>query len=409
MRTRMGWLALLLTAGVTLAPNVVRGQELPPEDPVFPMPLGRPDKGGLYTAGEFMFWRQTNPLKQQGIAVRGLLDFDGSITADLNGIVVTPTNAPAQIVPGTPMPGTFIGSGATALDAEQAAGPSSYQPGFRLTLGWKFRDGSAIEFSWLNLAQTRYNAVASIVPPNFNPGANLADSFLFAPVFNFPDAFAGEPNKLALGNPLAAFGIWNAANTMSIQFTQRYTQYDLNGRLPIFETDYCRCYGLVGFRYSKLWENFKWRTVSESFSGQSGQDDVAIYQNIVSNNMYGPDIGLGYDWYMGHGFGVAVEGHAGALVDFVHKVAKYERADFFIGNKRANRDYKFVPELYANLNLYWYPFQGVEVRVGYNLMSFFNTVSAAHPVSFNYGSLDPTYQQTYRFFDGFNVGIGFIF
>ena len=36
-------------------------------------------------------------------------------------------------------------------------------------------------------------------------------------------------------------------------------------------------------------------------------------------------------------------------------------------------------------------------------------VSAAHPVSFNYGSLDPTYQQTYRFFDGFNVGIGFIF
>ena len=42
-------------------------------------------------------------------------------------------------------------------------------------------------------------------------------------------------------------------------------------------------------------------------------------------------------------------------------------------------------------------------------MSFFNTVSAAHPVSFNYGSLDPTYQQTYRFFDGFNVGIGFIF
>src|SRR5262249_2821708 len=71
--------------GEALPPRVVGGQEVPPlTDPTFPLPLyhDRPEKGGFYAAAEFMYFRQTNPLDHQVIAVRGLLDFDGSITAD---------------------------------------------------------------------------------------------------------------------------------------------------------------------------------------------------------------------------------------------------------------------------------------------------------------------------------------
>jgi hypothetical protein len=409
MRTRIGWLALLLTAGVALAPTNVRGQESPRPDPVWPVPLGDPGRSGFYTAAEFVYFRQTNPLKSQIIAIRGLLDFDGSITADLFGQEVFPIGSPPVILPATAMPGSFIGSGNVALNAEQAAGPQTYQPGFRLTAGWRFEDRSAIEFSWMSLTEAKFSAVASIVPGNLNPGPNLADSFLFAPVFNFPNEFAGPPNKVGLGNPLAAFGIWNAANTMSISFTQRYSQYDITGRIPVFETDYCRCYGLIGPRYVSMWENFGWRTVSQDFTGAGGQDDVAIYYNIVSNQMYGVDAGIGSEWFLGHGFAATIEGRAAALIDFVHEIAKYQRGDFAIGHKRARRDYKAVPEGEARVALYWYPIEGVEIRVGFDIMGFLNTVSSPHPVVFNYGSLDPTYQQTSRLLDGFFAGIGFIF
>jgi hypothetical protein len=405
----MGWLALLLTAGVALAPSGVRGQEVPPPDPQFPIPTGRPDKSGFYTGIEFVFFRQTNPLKHQTIAFRGLLDFDGSITADLNGTVVTPIGAPTQIVPGQPVVGNFLGSHAPALDAQQASGPISYQPGFRLTAGWRFQDQSAIEFSWMTLTEAKYSAVATLVPPGLQAGPLLTETFLFSPVFNFPNDFAGPPLKIALGNPLAAFGIWNGASVMSISFTQRLSQYDLNGRIPIFDTDYCRCYGILGVRHISLWERFNWRTVSEDFSGAAGQDDVALYNNIVSNQMYGFDVGCGSEWYIAHGFAATLDVSAAGMVDFVHEIAKYYRADFFIGNKRAKREYKLVPEVEAKVAVYWYPIEGVELRCGYDLMALFNTVAAATPVSFNYGGLDPPYQQSYRLIDGVFGGIAFIF
>ena len=82
---------------------------------------------------------------------------------------------------------------------------------------------------------THYNHTATLVPPQFHFGADLADSFLTAPVFNFPTAFAGPANKVSqiiggtvvpLGNPFAVFGIWNGASLMSIDLIQRYSQGD---------------------------------------------------------------------------------------------------------------------------------------------------------------------------------------
>jgi hypothetical protein len=420
MRTRTGWLALLLTAGVALAPTGVRGQETPPEDPPIPVPLGheRMDKGGLFVFGEFVIMRMTNPLKEQVIATRGFEDVDGSITADVNGTLIEPIGGQPIVIPGTPAPGTFYGSQAPALDANAAAGPRSYQPGFRLGLGWRFRDGSAVEFSWLRLTDFNYGSVASILsrdavqPATAAAGIGqlLENTFLFSPVFNFPNEFAGAFNKLAVGNPLAAFGIWNGASVETIQFIQRFSVYDITYRVPIFETDYCRCYGLVGPRHTYLWENFKWRVVSESFDGTSNQDWVALYSNVVSNQLYGIDVGLGSDWYIGHGFAVSLEARAVGNADIVHEIARYERADFFIESKQAKHDYTFSPELDAKVDVWWYPIEGVQIRAGYELMNFFETVSSPQPVSFNYGAPAPAYSRhTYRYIDGFSLGIGFIF
>src|SRR5947209_19929257 len=104
MRRNTGWSALLLAAGVALAPTGARQQTdagsapapfiLPQaapifrgqmgvdkqEDPIYPIPTGHPRMdvvGGVYTAVEFMLFRQTNPIGRQQIAVRGITDVDG--------------------------------------------------------------------------------------------------------------------------------------------------------------------------------------------------------------------------------------------------------------------------------------------------------------------------------------------
>src|SRR4051794_40396296 len=120
MRRNTGWSALLLAAGVALAPTgagaqtgdngvgwtapkdptlfqapspVVRGQMGvdKQEDPTYPLPLGHPRMdvvGGVYTALEFVMFRQTNPIGHQLAAIRGFTDFDGAVTGDLNGTAV---------------------------------------------------------------------------------------------------------------------------------------------------------------------------------------------------------------------------------------------------------------------------------------------------------------------------------
>jgi hypothetical protein len=387
-----------------------------PDNP-WPLPLfhDRPETGGIYAAGEFMFMRQTNPLAHQVIARRGLFDFDGSITAALNGQVAEPApNVPPIIIPGQIHPGNFIGSGTPALFADDAGGPATYQPGFSITLGWRFADGVAVEINWIHLFEAKYSAAASIVPPTLNPGNNLEETFISSPVFNFPNAYAGPQFKLAIGNPNAAFGIWNAASEMTIDFIQRFEQFDITGRIPVYQSDNCRCYGLIGPRLVWLWERFKWRTVSEDFLGNAAGDDSAIYSNIVSQRMYGVHGGGGTEWRLGDSpigtFSVSLDLQAALMADIVKERAKYERGDHAAASKRSLTTYTVVPELQANPSLWWYPIEGIQMRVGYDLMGFFNTVAAPNPVSFNYGGLDPAWEQGhFRFFDGFNAGIGFIF
>jgi hypothetical protein len=418
MGTRHIRLGFLLTAAVTAWALPAKGQDYYPPDPQLPFPLysTRPDAGGFYSWGEFMFFRQTNPLKNERIAQRGLVDFDGSITAALGSNVVFPNNVPSVVIPPVPHPGIFIGSGNTALSSEDAHGPQTYEPGFRFGLGWRFRDGVAVEASWMHLFEARYTAIATLVPPNLQAGEVLEETFLFSPVFNFPSDFAGPANKLRVGNPLAAFGIWNGASVMTLDFLQRFDQFDITGRIPLYETDCSRCYGLIGPRLVWFWERFKWRTIDVDVNGAQpdGGADSAVYTNIVSNRLYGVHLGGGDEFRLCDTpigtFSVSLDLQAALFADIVKERAKYERGDGETTSKRSRTEYKFVPELEGQVNFWWYPVEGIQVRVGYDANAFFNTVSSPYPVDFNYGRVDPGWKDgTFRFLDGITAGVGFIF
>jgi hypothetical protein len=417
MRGRTLWLACLVAAGLTLAPVVahaqdngvildqmhdpdafvVRGQTpdgaIPDEE--VPLPLGHPpaNKGGFYIGAEFVYFHQTNPLNHQPIGFQGFFDADGSITGKA---------------------GTFIGSGAEVLDAKMAGGPGTYQPGLRTTLGYAWKDGTSIDLQWMHLEKAQYFHEANIIPPNFNFGDNtLANSFVTSPVFNFSSFFAGQPSKVNAGDATGAYGIWDAASVMTIQFIQRTESLQSTFKVPIFYNDEFgyRMYGLIGPRFFWIWERFYWRTVSQDSSGNSGPTDVAIYTNIVSNRMYGVFIGCGNEWYIGHGLAVNLDLDAAGMLDVVKERAKYELGEKDLPGqiKRAKTDYSLVPEFSARFNLTWYPIENVELRIGYDVMAFFNTIAASHPVSFNVGALDPAWNTQARWFDGFQAGLAITF
>src|SRR5262249_24734832 len=99
-------------------------------------------------------------------------------------------------------PGQFVGSGTPALNVNQLTGQDYYTPGFDINLGYRFDDGSSLSLNWRYLTETQFRAGATLAPKNAAVGRDLADSFLFAPVFNFPPEFSGAPNKIQIGGGL---------------------------------------------------------------------------------------------------------------------------------------------------------------------------------------------------------------
>ena len=402
MRARIGWLALLLTAGMALLPTTAMAQplsyEVPRADPVFPVPLysPKPELGGFFFNGEFLYWRQTNPMGRQPVAVRGFLQ-------------TTP------LVPGVPAP--FFGSGAEALNTESVAGPGTYVPGYRMGLGYRFRNGLVAEVVYSHMFNARYTSGATLFP-SFDQLNNPANTFLFSPVFNFTNDWAGVPDgPFDLVN---AYGIWNGADEMSIKFEQRLDKWDFKFRIPIYETEYdpvqnpdkigMRCYGIAGLRHYWLWERFKWRTVDRDAVGQAEPAWVAEYSNVVSQPMYGPVLGWGGEIYYGHGFALSLDLYAGAYVNFVREFIRWERGDQATGAKRARRVYTVVGETEAHVNLWWYPIEGVQVRIGYDVMALYNTIYSPNPIDFDFNGLAPEFKhKPTRLIDGINVGIGLIF
>src|SRR5262249_50720872 len=132
----LAWAMCMLLPALALGQGVLN-YEVPPADPAFPLPLysTRPENGGLYTFGEFVMFRQTNPLGHQPIAFRGFFDLTGVLTNH---------------------PGKLVGNGGVALFADDAGGPGTYQPGCKMGLGWRFDNGATIEVDWMHLMKAQY-------------------------------------------------------------------------------------------------------------------------------------------------------------------------------------------------------------------------------------------------------------
>lgn len=401
-------------------PYLARGQAggspgYAPAHPQLPVPLGstRPEDGGPYVFAQGLLYRQTNPLRSQPIAVRGFLVYDTSI----NGLP----------------PGTFIGSGREALNVNNLNGQVGYQPGIELGAGWKFKDGTSLSVSWMNLATNKFSNAATGVPQRASVRPDLADSFITSFVFNFPPEFAGPlnkiqpqtvftlvpppntqfiPNTLRVPSELVAYGIWNAATVMSIWFEQRFQKTDITYRVPIIDEEDYRFSATVGPRFAWIWERFKWRSTSYALddAGNSitGPTDVAIYTNITSNRMYGVYTGCQTECYLGHGFSVMCDLQGAILINSVLERVKWERGDEDAA-KKSKREWTVVPQVSATLALEWYPTEFIQVRFGYDVMAFFNTMASTRPIDFNYANMSPQWDHVNRFFDGFRGGVALWF
>lgn len=421
MRTRAGWIALVLTGGLVLAPALGSAQSLGGagmnaggldvgrENPIVPLPISnaRPELGGFYTALQFSILRQTRNLGNQVVAVRGLTDVDGSVQRDLGGAFAIPPGGGAPIfIPGPAgAPGSFLGTGTPALRVGDLNQKMTYSPGYEMALGYRFQDGTALEWRWKHISTARYSVGADIIPPGFAVGPQMIDSFLFSPVFNFPNDFAGQNQELGIGNPGATYGIWNAASGMRISFEQRFDQSDWGGRIPLRADDLSRTSFLAGGRFSWIWERFKWRTVSQDALGNSGETDVATYTNIVSNRMYGPYLGMEHEVYLGWGIAIGLRADLAALLNIAKERARYELGDKSAATKHSLTEYTFAPMYNGELNLTWYPVQGMQFRLGWQAIAVMNTVDAPAPISFNFGNLDGVWQRkAIRYLDGLNAG-----
>jgi len=368
-----------------------------------PIPTGNPGTHGVYTFGEFMILTQSWTMGKQVVAYRGLVDSRGVLTGQ---------------------PGTYIGSGAAALNTSEFP-RRSWQPGYDIGIGYKTDDGISVYGSYTHLAERNYHAGATLVSPFFRGRPDLSDTFLVSGVYNFPPQYAGP----AVKTPLDAFvindqqnpnlntnqggnfyGIWNGASVMDIQFNQWFTQAEIGARVPLFQTEYSRVYGMAGGRFDWFMERFKWRTVSFDINGNQSPAWAADYNNTLSQRMYGPFVGCGHEVYLGKRFSLSLDTTAALLVNLIKERAKYELGDETIQNKLSRDELGIVPSATAHLNLWWYPIEGVQARVGYNVWTFFNTKNMYEPIGFNYSAIDPVYNtQYFRIVHGLNVGLGLFF
>jgi hypothetical protein len=362
----------------------------PPRQPAYqvPIPTGAAGDSGFYVGLEYVMLQQTRAIGNQTIAVRGFYDLDGSVTGQ---------------------PGRLVGSGAVGLTTKDFS-PRTFQPGGQLEVGYKFEDGTRVFYRYLQLYDAHYSFGASAVPPGYSLNPNLADSFLSARVFNFNQFFAGPTGKVNGVPDTAVYGIWNAASQMDIKFTQRYQEMQAGARVPVLESEYSRVYASGGLQFNWFFERFQWRTVSLDAGGNARPQDVAFYTNTLSQRLYGPFVGCGHEVFVADQFSVSGDLTAAALLDVVKMRAKYKLGDQTVQSKFGREEFRVVPNVNAATNLWWYPVEGVQVRVGYQALTFFNTTHMLEPVGLNFGNIAPRYRiQGFRLVHGINAGIGFFF
>ncbi|MGH7174714.1 MAG: hypothetical protein ACRELG_30990 [Gemmataceae bacterium] len=407
MRIKSVWGAGVLAALATLAvlvPGTSRAQESWPQGgfatgyapPAVPLPYPlyntHPEMGGLFVAGSYIMYNETNPIQGQAIAFRGFVATDDTVL-----------NAAGSA-------GTFVGPRNDALDAIQVHGPATFSPGFQVELGWKFGDGSSITGTFWYITQLSYSAAATLAAPNYQYNSNASATFLTSYVSEFPSSFAGAPNKVTTGGPYSVYGIWNGASYMTESYQQWAEQFYLTYRKPFYETENYRASALVGPRWMRLSDKFQWITTDLTSLGISNPVYEGIYNNTVTNNNYGAFVGLQQEWYMGWGLAAMLNLNGGAFLDSVSTNVDYQRGDREgPENKRGIRSWRPAAEAQITPSIMWYPLEGIQLQMAYDVFGVFNNVASPQPVDFNYSSLTPQFTEPVRIFQGFRVSAAVIF
>ncbi len=203
---------------------------------------------------------------------------------------------------------------------------------------------STCSASYEQLVTSKYTLGAGPIPPGLSPDANLADTFLSSPVYNFSHLFSGPQNKLAVdstgSNPgFTAYGIWNGATEQDLLFLQRYQQMLFGGRIPMFQTDYSSMYGVAAGQFSWIFERFQWDAFDTDVNGNQQPQWAAYYTNTLSQRMYGAMAGLGHEIFVANQFSFSLDLTASGLMDVAVERAKY-------GNWRIGRPgIKWAPRL----------------------------------------------------------------
>ena len=124
-----------------------------------PAPIGtyQHDGSGWYLGTEFMILNQARVVGDQLIAIRGLLLTTGTPSFPGGGSPLTPG------ITGFP-PGTFLGSREEALRSGQL-GRTSWDPGYRMTFGYRMENGWNFSLSWLHTFGVKYSGGAGIHGP----------------------------------------------------------------------------------------------------------------------------------------------------------------------------------------------------------------------------------------------------
>lgn len=460
MSSRTSWKWCVVALGLLTTPWQAFAQIGPPafETPL-PLMWGEREEGA-YFAAEVMFRRMNNPIQAQPIVYRGLWDEAGIISGRGNLIRIEDGRVdPQQLITflfdqrGTP--GQFLGSGQVAMSTSDVDG-DKFTPGTRLTVGYRLRNGIAIEGSYWWQSAARHTSTAGIIPPRGLPGGvgqNFFNSFISAPFFNFSPDFGGPEREVVSnvflypnpgtnpiilvtpgaangnpanwvtlfddalideiiqlgGTPVAAYGIGNGAEIAEQGFRQRFANFELNGRVPILQTEVTRTYGTGGFRYIGTEERYRLRMVDLDLDGFSNPINDMTYQNKIRNHMYGPQVGTGSEIYINNGFSLSLQAKVGVMAVTSKASTSIKRGDALAEYKHVENETTVGTMFEGGAYLWWYPIEGIQLRVGYEYLGIVGVRRSTHPVDFDLGKLQPIMRNTYMSVDGFTAGIAFIF
>ncbi|HQR43577.1 MAG TPA: hypothetical protein PLX97_12865, partial [Gemmatales bacterium] len=358
-----------------------------------PIPLSWGDRDeGFYFSAEAAVMRINNALRGQVVAKRGFRDLDGTIRGNpLGGTVdvfdtANPPNYFATLFVERGPAGAVYGSQEVALDTDELH-RDAFQPGTRISLGYRMRNGWTIEASYMGITKFRSAATAGIVPQNGGTGQDNDSSYLYSDFYNFSPYYAG-PQREILSNvflstlppgsaggavgiapvPLdlrtfgayatSAYGITNGFELVTITELLAMHTSELNLRVPVAQFEGTRTYWTGGLRYISTTERFRMVIEDHGFPdiAATANGNGTITDNEVRNEwsmrytakqkniFYGLQTGVGGEAYLTNGFAISLDGKIGLLAEQSRSSVTVNRLDSDLGLlKRTYNSFTIAP------------------------------------------------------------------